>query len=137
MTDPRTWVVAAAIVVAAVGLVACGGETVNAPDDGTELEQGRGHETEEAPEPQAPPVAQKFVMTVTGMTCEHCEASIQREVKFCAGVKSITASHKDRKVVVEGVGMDETEVQETIEKLGFRVLATLTLSEKPDAPEKR
>ena len=42
---------------------------------------------------------------VDGMTCGHCELSVQEEVGEIAGVTGVKADHKTGNVVVEGEGL--------------------------------
>jgi copper chaperone CopZ len=60
---------------------------------------------------------------VTGMTCGGCENAVKRSLLQLAGVKDVTASHREAMV---GVTYDTGKVtpamiEERIERLGYRV----------------
>jgi copper chaperone CopZ len=53
------------------------------------------------------------------MNCSHCKASIEKGVKQLNGVKSVVANFNNGTVLIEGA-VDEKELKQTIEELGFK-----------------
>jgi copper chaperone CopZ len=68
----------------------------------------------------APP-AGSLVYHVEGMTCDGCEASVEQAIRSVKGVKSVDASFKDSRAVVD---LDPTgkpeDVFAAIERTGYR-----------------
>lgn len=67
----------------------------------------------------------KEIIKVDGMMCGHCESRVQDALNKIDGLMTCVASAKDNKVDVE---YDETktglaEIKETIESIGYEVLA--------------
>lgn len=58
--------------------------------------------------------------TVTGMTCGHCELSVQEEVSEIDGVTSVDANHVTGEVIVNGEFTDD-QVIEAIHEAGFEL----------------
>jgi uncharacterized membrane protein YraQ (UPF0718 family)/copper chaperone CopZ len=56
---------------------------------------------------------------VEGMNCSHCKASIEKGVKQLKDVKSVVANFNNGTVLIEGE-VDEKELKQTIEELGFK-----------------
>ena len=57
---------------------------------------------------------------VTGMTCEHCELSVQEELAELAGVHSVAADHSTGLVVVtSSEPLDPAAVGAAIEDAGY------------------
>ncbi|AJE34314.1 MAG: heavy-metal-associated domain-containing protein [Corynebacterium humireducens] len=59
---------------------------------------------------------------VEGMTCGHCELSVQEEVGEVAGVSGVEASHETGTVTVTGEGFTDEQVTAAIEEAGYRVV---------------
>lgn len=77
----------------------------------------------QAPKEKAAPVWVEANLKVEGMTCDHCEESIQKGVAELAGIDSISANHEDSTAFVK---FDTTqtnlgEIAKAIEKRGFHV----------------
>ena len=68
------------------------------------------------------PPSGSLVYHVEGMTCDGCEASVEQVIRSVKGVKSVDASFKDSRAVVEldpKVGKPE-DVLAAIERTGYR-----------------
>jgi copper chaperone CopZ len=68
------------------------------------------------------PSAGALVYHVEGMTCDGCEASVEQVIRSVKGVKSVDASFKDSRAVVEldpKAGKPE-DVLAAIERVGYR-----------------
>jgi len=77
----------------------------------------------QAPKEKAAPVMVEMTLKVDGMTCDHCEASIQKGVIALAGIDSISANHQDSTAFVR-FNASETnldKIVEAIEGRGFQV----------------
>lgn len=59
--------------------------------------------------------------TVTGMTCGHCEMSVQEEVGEIPGVTNVTADHTTGIVTVEGEDFKDDQVAAAIAEAGYTV----------------
>ena len=66
-------------------------------------------------------------VVVSGMTCQHCVASVTEEIEDLPGVRSV---HVDlptgRMIVTADRPMDPIEVGRAVEAAGFRVLSPAT-----------
>lgn len=58
------------------------------------------------------------IYKVSGMTCNHCKATVEKGLSQLSGVKSVQADLSKSLVYVEGVPNDD-EIGKTIETLGF------------------
>ncbi len=57
---------------------------------------------------------------VVGMTCGHCEMSVQEEVGELAGVQSVTADHVSGRVTVTSAEpLDRAAVAAAVEEAGY------------------
>ena len=68
---------------------------------------------------------EQLTLTVTGMTCGGCENAVRRVVSTIDGVKSVTPSHKENRVVVDYDATKATREQITraIRQAGYTVAA--------------
>ena len=61
-------------------------------------------------------------ITIEGMMCGHCEATVKKALEALEGVASATASHEQNKAVVilkEGASLDEAAVKTAISDAGY------------------
>lgn len=56
---------------------------------------------------------------VEGMTCGHCEQSVQEEVGEILGVTDVRASHETGTVSVSGAGFTDEQIAEAVEEAGY------------------
>lgn len=71
------------------------------------------------------PVADiELVYHVEGMTCDHCEMSIQKGVSELEGIVEIEANHEDSttRIVYNPSKTDPDEITAAIEKRGYQVI---------------
>ena len=59
---------------------------------------------------------------VEGMTCGHCELSVQEEIAEIAGVTAVKADHVSGAVTVEGEGFDDAAVAAAVEAAGYKLV---------------
>lgn len=60
---------------------------------------------------------------VEGMTCDHCEMSIQKGIGELPGIESVLANHEDSTTVVkfDKLQTSEEDIEKAIEKRGYQV----------------
>ncbi len=59
--------------------------------------------------------------TVTGMTCQHCVASVTEEVSEIPGVTSVDVDLASGAAVVTGEGFTDDDVQTAVAEAGYEV----------------
>ncbi len=63
------------------------------------------------------------VLAVEGMTCHHCEMTVEKALLEVPGVKSAKADHSAKSAVVEYKDeLDMGVVKDKIEKAGYRLV---------------
>jgi copper chaperone len=58
---------------------------------------------------------------VTGMTCEHCAASVREEVAEVAGVSEVVVEVAANSVTVRGTDLDDARLRAAIVEAGYTV----------------
>lgn len=58
---------------------------------------------------------------VTGMSCEHCAASIKEEVSEVAGVSEVVVDLAANAVTVHGTDLDDARLRAAIIEAGYAV----------------
>lgn len=74
---------------------------------------------------EAQPIATaEIVYHVEGMTCEHCEMSIQKGVNELEGISLVKANHLDSttRVVYDPAKTNAEQIIAAIEKRGYKVV---------------
>lgn len=66
-------------------------------------------------------MSEEKTYTVTGMTCGHCELSVQEEVEEIAGVESVEADRTTGRIVVRGEHVDDGSVCAAVAEAGYEV----------------
>jgi copper chaperone len=64
-----------------------------------------------------------LTLTVPGMHCGHCEASVKEEVSAVPGVASVTVDLDSKLVTVSGEKLDEAALRAAVEEAGYDVTA--------------
>ena len=65
---------------------------------------------------------EKIKLNVSGMVCGGCEKRVVNSLSTIDGVKEVIASHTEGTVIVKSERkIDENEIKERIEDLGFEV----------------
>ena len=59
--------------------------------------------------------------TVTGMTCEHCVASVREEVDEVSGVQAVAVDLSTGRLTVEGTGFSDEDVRDAVAEAGYEV----------------
>lgn len=65
------------------------------------------------------PTARSY--TVTGMTCQHCVASVTEEVSEIPGVTSVTVDLASGAAVVSGENFTDDDVHAAVAEAGYEV----------------
>ncbi|HEY9167395.1 MAG TPA: heavy metal-associated domain-containing protein [Candidatus Kryptonia bacterium] len=67
----------------------------------------------------------KKVLSVEGMTCHHCEMTVEKALLELDGVKSVKADHSKKTVEVQYKNeLDPNGVREKVEKAGYKLVST-------------
>lgn len=63
------------------------------------------------------------VFQVTGMTCSHCEASVEKAVSAIDGIKAVKANASKGEIKVKGNLTEEVvkKIKEAVSEAGFSV----------------
>ncbi|MFV0379060.1 MAG: heavy-metal-associated domain-containing protein [Mangrovibacterium sp.] len=96
------------VIIVLAALLACGQKTAKTSHEST------------MPQPV------EVVYHVNGMTCDHCEESIQKGVAELQGINQVEANHADStaKVIFDPSKTDEKAIMAAIEKRGYKVVLT-------------
>ena len=57
--------------------------------------------------------------TVAGMTCGHCVAAVNAEVRAVPGVTEVSVDLDTKAVVVNGTSLDDAAIRAAIDEAGF------------------
>lgn len=74
-------------------------------------------EAEEAPTPADK--GEPVVLTIEGMTCSHCQATVQRGLSEVPGVLGVEVSLEEGRAVVRGQNLDPARLVAVVESLGY------------------
>ncbi len=63
------------------------------------------------------------VFQVSGMTCSHCEASVEKAVLTIDGIKAVKANASKGEIKVKGILTDEVieKIKEVVSEAGFLI----------------
>ncbi|GAB4367821.1 MAG: SO_0444 family Cu/Zn efflux transporter [Acidobacteriota bacterium] len=64
-----------------------------------------------------------LTLSIEGMTCNHCKASVERALRETAGVEHAEVDLAAGRAVVCGRGVDPAQLRARVEQLGYRVTA--------------
>ncbi len=68
--------------------------------------------------------SKKKLLNVEGMTCHHCEMTVEKALMEIEGVKIAKADHANKSVEVQYKSeLDMKKVKEQIEKAGYKLVA--------------
>ena len=66
-------------------------------------------------------MSETLTLSVPGMTCGHCEASVKKEVGGVLGVTDVDVDLETKDVVVTGAGLDRDAIVAAIDEAGYDV----------------
>ncbi len=63
----------------------------------------------------------EMTIGVEGMTCRHCEMSVEKAIKQLEGVKDVKANHKEKKVFIiyENQSLSKEDFFKAVEETGY------------------
>lgn len=61
-------------------------------------------------------------ITVSGMTCQHCAASVREELSEIPGLTVLDIDVASGKVTIEGSGFSEQAVAAAVEEAGYQLV---------------
>jgi copper chaperone len=64
----------------------------------------------------------KTEITITGMTCGHCEMSVTNAIATLEGVESVKADHSSGTAVVTSTGVTDEQFTEAVEEAGYQAV---------------
>ncbi|MBQ8508401.1 MAG: heavy-metal-associated domain-containing protein [Clostridia bacterium] len=71
----------------------------------------------------------KITLEIEGMACGMCEAHVNEAIRKAFSVKKVTSSHKKgRTEILSESPLDDDKLKETIEGMGYSLLAVHTES---------
>jgi copper chaperone CopZ len=59
--------------------------------------------------------------TITGMTCDHCVASVREEVSEVDGVRAVDLDLPSGRLSVSGEGFSDAAIAAAVEEAGYEV----------------
>lgn len=66
-------------------------------------------------------MSENLILSVPGVSCEHCRTAISNEVGTVAGVESVDVDLEQKVVTVRGVALDDSAVRAAIDEAGYDV----------------
>jgi copper chaperone len=66
-------------------------------------------------------MSENLILSVPGVTCEHCRTAISKEVSLVTGVESVEVDLEQKVVTVRGGGLDDGAVRAAIDEAGYDV----------------
>jgi copper chaperone CopZ len=66
-------------------------------------------------------MSENLILSVPGVTCEHCRTAITKEVGTVAGVESVDVDLEEKVVTVRGRALDDDAVRAAIDEAGYDV----------------
>ena len=66
-------------------------------------------------------MSETLTLTVPGMHCGHCEASVKEEVSAVRGVASVAVDLDSKLVTVSGEELDEAALRAAVTEAGYDV----------------
>lgn len=64
----------------------------------------------------------QLMYRVTGMTCEHCVASVNEEVREIAGVTDVTVDLASGQLIVIGNDVTDSAVLKAVDEAGYSAI---------------
>jgi copper chaperone CopZ len=66
--------------------------------------------------------AQHLEFIISGMTCDHCAAAVNRALKETAGARNATVDLATGRAAVSGVGLDSQQLIDAVKSLGYNAV---------------
>ena len=58
---------------------------------------------------------------IEGMTCSHCESSVEHSLLQLKGIQSVQASHSSGEVVIKGSNYKMSDIQKVLDSLNYKI----------------
>lgn len=58
-------------------------------------------------------------ISVTGMTCSHCKATVEKRISSIQGITHVNADPERNEVTLSGEGFDLEKVKDAVESSGY------------------
>jgi copper chaperone CopZ len=68
----------------------------------------------------------KKLLSIEGMSCNHCVMHVKSALEKLPGVKSVEVSLAGKSAVVAGDGLDEAAIKAAVDEAGYAVTAIRT-----------
>ena len=66
-------------------------------------------------------MSENLILSVPGVSCEHCRTAITKEVGMLAGVESVHVDLEQKVVTVRGNALDDSALRAAIDQAGYDV----------------
>ena len=63
----------------------------------------------------------QITYSVPGMSCGHCKAAVEQELRAVAGVETVDVDLESKLVTVSGTGLTDAELRAAIDEAGYDV----------------
>ena len=68
---------------------------------------------------------ESYKISIKGMTCNHCKANVEKNVKQIQGISSVEVALSDNMAVIEGTNINFDEIKKTIDSIGYEYAGIL------------
>ena len=65
----------------------------------------------------------EITYSVPGMSCGHCKAAVEQELRGVAGVETVEVDLDTKLVTVGGAGLSDADLRAAIDEAGYAVAA--------------
>ncbi|HOX92267.1 MAG TPA: heavy-metal-associated domain-containing protein [Spirochaetales bacterium] len=65
----------------------------------------------------------KTVVTIEGMSCEHCAMRVKKALEALPGVDQVSVSLASSTAELSGAGLDNESIAKAVEKVGYKASA--------------
>jgi len=72
-----------------------------------------------------PEKMESYKISIKGMTCNHCKANVEKNVKQIQGINSVEVALSDNTAIIEGTNINLAEVKKTIDSIGYEYVGVL------------
>ncbi|MGH3002038.1 MAG: heavy-metal-associated domain-containing protein [Gaiellaceae bacterium] len=69
-------------------------------------------------------MSETITYTVPGMSCEHCEAAVTRELRAVEGVRQVSVDLETKLVTVGGSVLSDAALRAAIDAAGYEAAST-------------
>jgi copper chaperone CopZ len=63
----------------------------------------------------------QITYSVPGMSCGHCKAAVEQELRALGGVETVDVDLESKLVTVSGTGLTDAELRAAIDEAGYDV----------------